>query len=113
MHPLVQAQRAEIAAIETQLTPTLADQTPTNNSASASVSSQFGENDPEIIRGKLQSFETARLTLLGKQQAVQTFEANPPGFCRVLASATEKDAVAHGRFAKIFLMALLAGLLGV
>lgn len=115
MHPLVQAQRAEIAAIETQLSPSLvADSTPepsvaTNAAAELPVT---GEKDPEIIRGKLQSFEAARLQLLGKQQAVQTFAANPPGFCKLLASATEKDVIANGRVARIILLGIFAGLLG-
>lgn len=114
MHPLVQAQRAEIAAIETQLSPSLMDQptTPTN-SAVAEALPVTGEKDPEIIRGKLQSFESARLELLGKQQAVQTFAANPPGFCKLLAAATEQDVVAHGRLARIIILGFLAGLLGV
>lgn len=113
-HPLVQAQRAEIAAIETQLTPGMAvadaATQPTNTLSALPVT---GEKDPEIIRGKLQSFETARLTLLGKQQAVQSFEANPPGFCRVLASATDKDVESHPRHAKIALLGILAALFGI
>src|SRR5581483_11013598 len=117
MHPLVQAQRAEIAAIETQLSPSLVSEEnaaagATNSNAIASALPVTGEKDPEIIRGKLQSFEAARLTLLGKQQAVQTFAANPPGFCKLLASATEKDVVAHGRIARIILLGIFAGLLG-
>ena len=113
-HPLVQAQRAEIAAIETQLTPSMAvadaATQPTNSLAILPVT---GEKDPEIIRGKLQSFEAARLALLNKQQAVQSFEANPPGFCRVLASATDKDVQSHPRHAKIALLGVLAGLFGI
>ena len=39
-------------------------------------------------------------------------EANPPGFCRVLAPATLKNVVAHKRETKIAALAGLAGMLG-
>jgi protein involved in polysaccharide export with SLBB domain/capsular polysaccharide biosynthesis protein len=114
MHPLVQAQRAEIAAIEMQLTPTLtAAENAEPGTNAVSMLPVTGEKDPEIIRGKLQAFEAARLVLLGKQQAVQSFEANPPGFCRTLAGATDKDVVPHPRHAKIALLGVLAFLLGI
>src|SRR5439155_4749158 len=96
-------------------TPSLAFENtqPTNSAGGLPSFSVAGEKDPEIIRGKLQSFEAARLVLLGKQQAVQSFEANPPGFCRTLASATDKDVQSHPRHAKIALLGVLAFLLGI
>lgn len=108
-HPLVQAKRAEIAALEKELTP-LAAGTTTN---AAILASAVGESDPEVVRGKLEALEHTRLNLLDQRQAVQAFEANPPGFCKLLAPAMPKDVAAHSRDAKVFFLAVLAGMLGL
>lgn len=106
-YPLVQAQRAKIAAIENLLNKT---QAATNAPAFAVAA---GANDPEVVRGKLEALEKTRLNLLNQRQAVQAFEANPPGFCRLLAPATLKGVVAHSRMAKVIALAVFAGMLGV
>ncbi|HEV2436650.1 MAG TPA: polysaccharide biosynthesis/export family protein, partial [Verrucomicrobiae bacterium] len=108
-HPLVQAKRAEIAALQKELAPGTPETT-ANPSAFAAGS---GEEDPTVVRGKLEALEKTRLGLLNQQQAVRAFEANPPGFCRLLAPAILKDVVAHSRRAKVFAVCMLAGLLGV
>src|SRR5579859_652828 len=108
-HPLVQAKRAEIAALERELAPARPG-TVTNLST---FSAGSGESDPEVVRDKLEALEKTRLDLLNQRQAVRAFEANPPGFCRLLAPAVPKDVVAHSRRAKVLAVCLLAGLLGV
>lgn len=107
-HPLVQAKRGEIAALEKELKSATAGAV-TGMAGDADV----GENDPEVVRGKLEALEHTRLNLLDQQQATQAFEANPPGFCKLLAPATPRDVVAHKRAAKVFFAAVLAGMLGL
>ena len=108
-HPLVQAKRAEIAALEKELAPA-SQGTAANPSTFAAGSS---EDDPTVVRSKLEALEKTRLDLLNQRQAVRAFEANPPGFCRLLAPAILKDVVAHSRRTKVFAVCMLAGLLGV
>lgn len=108
-HPLVQAKRAEIAALDKELAPG----TPGTAVNPSTFAVGSGEDDPTVVRGKLEALEKTRLDLLNQRQAVRAFEANPPGFCRLLAPAILKDVVAHSRRAKVFAVCVLAGLLGV
>jgi len=96
-HPLVQAKRAEIDALEKELSPQLLSGGVTNTAA-------FASNDPEVVRSKLASLESARITLIGRKQEAESLVANPPGYCQLLAEATEKDLVKHGRGTKILLL---------
>jgi len=105
-HPLVQAKRAEIAALEKESAPQVSAGSVTNPPALAS-------GDPEVVRSKLASLESARLTLIGRKQEAESLAADPPGFCQLLAEATEKDLVKHGRGAKILFLAAFMGLLGL
>lgn len=105
-HPLVLAKRAEIAALEKELpSPAL------NGGATNTIA--FASSDPEVIRSKLASLESARLTLIGRKQEAESLVANPPGYCQLLAEATEKDLVKHGRGAKILFLAAFMGMLGL
>ncbi len=61
----------------------------------------------------MESLESARLALLSRQQAVLSFAANPPGYCRLLAPATLRDVVVHGRTSKVLSLAVFLGLLGM
>lgn len=108
-HPLVQEKRAEIAALENML-PANAMGTATNPAALAAMP---GESDPQVIRSKLEVLERTRLDLLDKQQAVEAFEANPPGYCRLLVPAMPKDVVAHSCNAKVASLSMFAGMLGL
>ncbi|HSY19684.1 MAG TPA: hypothetical protein VK815_15180, partial [Candidatus Acidoferrales bacterium] len=105
-HPLVQAKRAEIAALENELPSQASSGGETNTAA-------FASSDPEVIRSKLASLESARLTLIGRGQEAESLVANPPGYCQLLAPATEKDLVKHGRRAKILILAAFMGMLGL
>jgi protein involved in polysaccharide export with SLBB domain/capsular polysaccharide biosynthesis protein len=105
-HPLVQAKRAEIAALEKELPSQASPGGETNTAA-------FASSDPEVIRSKLASLESARLTLIGRRQEAESLVANPPGYCQLLATASEKDLVKHGRGAKILLLAAFMGMLGL
>ena len=61
----------------------------------------------------MQTLESARLTLLGRRQAAQALAASPPGYCQLLASATPRDLVKHGRKAKILILTMFMGLIGL
>ena len=111
-HPLVQEKKAEIAAIE-DLLATNARGAGTNSLIPYAGGPLSGENDPLIVRSKLEVLEHTRLALLDKQQAVRAFEANPPGFCRLLAPATVRDLVTHSRRAKVFFLSVFAAVLGM
>jgi len=69
------------------------------------------ENDPEIVRSKLQSLENVRLTLLGRLRAAQSLEANPPGYYQLLAPSHAQRRRQHGRKMKVLFLAAFLGLL--
>ncbi|MEW6305519.1 MAG: polysaccharide biosynthesis/export family protein [Verrucomicrobiota bacterium] len=124
-HPNVQKQRAIIEALEQQVidynAKLIAGGALTNSPGpSGSAAPRAGgpsgvhtESDPEIIRGKLQALENHRLVLLGRQRAAQSFEANPPGYFQILAEATLRSVVPHGRAPKVALLGIFFGLIGV
>lgn len=106
-HPLVQAKRAEIAALENELA-----RQPAGGTGAATSLAPATSSDPEILRGKLQVLENARLTLLGRAHAAQALAANPPGYCQLLAAATTNDVVKHSRLVKVGFLGAFFGLLG-
>jgi capsular polysaccharide biosynthesis protein len=113
----VQSQRAKIAALEHEFelasNPAATNAIGGTTNSNPGIISATGENDPAVVRGKLESLESSRLALLGKQQAVLSFAADPPGYCRLLAPATLRDVVVHGRAAKVLSLAVFLGLLGL
>ena len=117
----MQAKRAEIAALEKEGAAPLGSAGSTLAAAGGDTNSSPPPNadpappdpDREVFTSKLQSLESARLTLLGRKQAAEALAANPPGYCQLLASATPRDLVKHGRRAKIVFLTAFLGLLGV
>jgi protein involved in polysaccharide export with SLBB domain/capsular polysaccharide biosynthesis protein len=105
-HPLVQAKRGEIKALQDEL-----DSEATSDGATDAVAS--ADSDPDVMRIKLQTLESARLTLMGRAHAAQSLMANPPGYCRLLAPAVADDVVRHGRKAKVLFLGAFMGLLGI
>ncbi|HWW03068.1 MAG TPA: hypothetical protein VNZ64_25430 [Candidatus Acidoferrum sp.] len=112
----VKSQHAKIAALENELAsgdyPTATNADGSASHSNPGIISATGENDPAVIRGKLESLESVRLALLGKQQAVLSFAAKPPGYCRLLAPATLRDVVVHGRTVKVLFLSVFLALLG-
>jgi uncharacterized protein involved in exopolysaccharide biosynthesis len=115
-HPLVQAQRARVQAIEQQIA--VADSKakairPAPSPVAAALVAaapklRFNRagrltatgplnplSDPEVLRSKFQSLENARVLLQGRLRASEAFEREPPGYFRLLAPATVKDVVVH------------------
>ena len=127
-HPAVQAKRAEIAALEKEgasLRPALGAAGGGSSSQSAEPSTtrataggapeSVSAPDPEreVLVSKLQTLESARLTLIGRKQAAEALAANPPGYCQLLASATPRDLVKQGRRAKVLFLTVFLGMIGL
>jgi len=123
-HPAVQAQRAKLAAMEATFADKPAEATGVTRATGGTVSSTnqasprtpliaAGTNDFELLRGKLQALENARLALVTRQRTAQALEENPPGYYQLLAPATPNGLVKHGRKAKLLFLAAFVGMLGV
>ena len=104
-HPTVSAKRAELAALQMQLPPRDSIISGTNTDSSAGTGR-------DVLVSKLQTLESARLTLLGRKQAALALTAKPPGYCQLLAAGSPKDLVKHGRKAKVLMLSAFLGLLG-
>lgn len=113
-HPMVREQQAKIAAIERQLQPLAASTaTPGEIVDTASPGLLGSAVDPILTQAKLQSLENARLTLIGQKQAALWLETHPPGTCELLAPATLKEVIKHGRKTKIGVLAAFSALFGL
>ena len=44
--------------------------------------------------------------LVSRKQAAEALVANPPGYCQLLATATPKDLIKHGRKSEKFFFSL-------
>jgi len=111
-HPFVRQKRAAIAALESEYASSTSAGNNGDNGHSPTNRFSFRQRDPELIRGRLQALETARLTLAARREAARSLAENPPGYCQVLAVATENDLVKHGRRTKAAFFAAFSGLLG-
>ena len=112
-HPFVREQQARIAAIESQLQQIPVAPPPAAELvADASATPRAPEREPALFQSKMQSLESARLTLLGQKQAAQTVGTHPPGTCQLLAPATLKEVIPHKRTAKVAALTGFGGLLG-
>jgi protein involved in polysaccharide export with SLBB domain/capsular polysaccharide biosynthesis protein len=123
-HPLVQAKRAEIAALlqeQAKRTKAAAFERESASRQSPGITmSNVAPNvapaadvERDVIISKLQTLESARLTMLGRKQAAAALADAPPGYCQLLASATDMDLVKHGRKSKIICLTAFMGLLGL
>ena len=119
LHPAVREQRAKIAAIQAQIiaaangVPDVKDSALVVPTASLAVDSLGQQNQAFYIRSKLQSLESVRLTILEKQQAAATVQANPPGTCQMLTPATVKKVLPHRKTAKVVLLSGASGFFGL
>ena len=104
-HPAVTAKRAELVALQKELP----SQYPAVSSTNSDLAPGTGR---DVVVSKLQTLESARLTLLGRKQAALALAAKPPGYCQLLAAGSPKDLVKHGRKAKVVMLSAFLGLLG-
>lgn len=121
-HPLVQEQRARLAALEKQAAdlaarparegPGTPGSAPTPASA-AEAAAAAASGDYETMRDVGKALEGQRLTLAGRLQLTQMLQQSPPGYFRMFAPATPERVVISRPAVKIGLLATMAGLFGV
>ncbi len=127
-HPQVQAQRSKIAAIEKQLqhmepaaptaqAPTMASAVPivkpqTETPAATTTAAAEPEVDLDILKTKLTALESARLSLLSRENMLQMFEKNSPGNYRILLPATIGEAIVHDPKLKVAFLTVFAAVMG-
>ena len=121
VHPLVREQRARLAALEEsqrRSAPATAGNSPAASRAAVSpaVSPAFyGRITPEEVAmgERFRSLETNRALLIGRQRAIQPFRENPPGYFRILLSATANPTLEHRHRLEIVLFACLGAFFGL
>src|SRR6185436_2294436 len=90
--------------------------TATRVGAPAAVSPSFyGRITPEEVAmgERFRSLETNRAVLIGRQRAIQPFRDNPPGYFRLLVSATANPTLEHRHRLEIVLCACLGAFFGL
>ncbi len=121
VHPLVREQRARVAALEeierrTALAAASAPPASSRLASPAAMSPAFYEHitPEEIAMGeRFRSLETTRAMLIGRQQAIQPFRENPPGYFRVLLSVSANPTLQHNHRLEMVLFACLGAFFGL
>jgi len=116
LHPLVQGQRAKVAAMEKSGAATTAatDQPDRSGSAPPGVSpAERTFEGADRFGAQLQTLETARLGFSERQRTLQLLQVNPPGYYQVLKPATAQDLIKRGRKLKVMLLGVFGGLIGL
>ena len=110
LHPLVQRQRAQVQALEKQLTD--AANAADKAASEPAKGKKASEEDSDVLRGQLQTMANNRLLLANRQREAQMYVDNPPGYCKVFAPATEKDVRVKKSEPKVMFATAAAGLVG-
>jgi protein involved in polysaccharide export with SLBB domain/capsular polysaccharide biosynthesis protein len=121
VHPLVREQRARLAALEeierrAALAAAAAPPLSSRLAAPAAMSPALYEHitPEEIAMGeRFRSLETTRAMLIGRQQAIQPFRENPPGYFRVLLSLSANPTLQHNHRLEMVLFACLGAFFGL
>ncbi len=123
-HPLVQEQRARIAALEKQLqamtgqkysalSAPAAEPAPSASNADRAAGSGGEADDYEIMREVSKSLENQRLTLAGRLRLTQMLQGTPPGYYRIFATASKDHVITNHPSLKILFVAFVGGVIGV
>jgi protein involved in polysaccharide export with SLBB domain/capsular polysaccharide biosynthesis protein len=115
IHPLVQAQRAKVAAME-RSGPAQEQNGSTKNGArltNAPATAGRTAGGAELFSGQLQSLETARLAFSERQRTFGLLQESPPGYFQVLKPATTQEMVTRRKDLKILLLGIFGGLAGL
>lgn len=120
-HPLVREQRARIAAI--QEAQRRSDAAPVASLAvgarpmvsPALAPAFYGRVTPEEIAmgERFRALETNRAVLVGRQRAIHPFREDPPGYFRVLRSATANPTLQFNHRLELVLFACLGAFFGL
>ena len=121
VHPLVREQRTRLAALEEVQRRSAASATAnlpagSRPAAAAAVSPAFyGRVTPEEVAmgERFRALETNRALLIGRQRAIQPFRDNPPGYFRVLLSATANPTLQQNHRLEMVLCACLGAFFGL
>jgi protein involved in polysaccharide export with SLBB domain/capsular polysaccharide biosynthesis protein len=115
-HPLVIAQRAQLAALEDEQRKNPKASVTRTAAAQAALSPIiYGRVTPEEVAmgERLRSLETTRALLISRQRALQPFREAPPGYFRVLLSAAANPTQMRRYRLEIVLFAMLGGFVGL
>jgi protein involved in polysaccharide export with SLBB domain/capsular polysaccharide biosynthesis protein len=120
-HPLVLEQRARLAALEEEQrqapppAPGGGTASPRPASAPAVTLSTYGRVTPEEfgMGERLRALETNRAMLIARERAIQPFRDDPPGYFRVLRSASANPTQLRRHRLEIVLFAFLGATLGL
>ncbi|PYX66941.1 MAG: hypothetical protein DMG78_28475, partial [Acidobacteria bacterium] len=106
-HPTVQTKQAEVNYLKEQIAKLndAPDQPPVTQKPA-------GQEHPETISSQLSAYSTERVTLAARQQEAQMYMTNAPGYCKILAPATEKEVTVKKSGPKIMVMTIFAGVVG-
>ncbi len=123
-HPAVQAQRAKLAAIETEMaamgtpppSPVQRPASPVLTAAAVPAvqvaATRESRADPELLRSQLQSLEGTHQLLESRLIAAQLFQDHPTGYLRSFTEAVPQDVSSDNPAIKIGALALFGGLVG-
>jgi protein involved in polysaccharide export with SLBB domain/capsular polysaccharide biosynthesis protein len=110
-HPVAQAARAKVEALEQQIAK--GPETPGAPSETELAGSFALQRDAlEMLRSELQPLEHSRHELIKRHRSAALVAAEPPGYYRVLAPALLQDVKGTKRGIKIFATSLFFGLSG-
>lgn len=113
-HPLVQEQRARIAALEQQIAALAAGPAPLPPGPAAPAASvASGDYNYENLREVVQALEGQKLSLASRLHLTEMLVQHPPGYCRRFAPATPAQTEAHRPAVKIALLGIITGLLSL
>ena len=119
-HPMVREQRAQLAALEDQQSKSGASEAvgqsagPPAPTQPAVPQTYFGRVTPEDVAmgERMRALETNRALLIARQRALQPFRENPPGYFRILLSATANPTRLQKFRLQVALFACLGAVVG-
>jgi hypothetical protein len=93
INPMVQAQRAKVAALERAgtLKSKIVPARNTGGTNAPAVASRTAAS-AELFSGQLQSLETARLGFSERRRTFELLEESPPGYFQILKPATAQTS---------------------
>jgi len=119
-HPMVLEQRAQLAALEDQQSKSGASETAVQSPGqvappqSAISPMNYGRVTPEDVAmgERMRALETNRALLIARQRALQPFRDNPPGYFRILLSASANPTRLQRFRLQVALFACLGAVVG-